>query len=74
MGDECVFYTWRRTGLADEVGSYTIVTGRGEGGHGAARLDRVIYSYNFNPKSLRTRICPRYLEFDPCQVLHPTAI
>jgi hypothetical protein len=37
-------YTWRRTGLADEVGSDAIPhAAGGEGGHGAARPDGVIH-------------------------------
>jgi len=39
-------YTWRRTGLADEVGSDAIPDAAGgEGGHGAARPDGVIHRY-----------------------------
>jgi hypothetical protein len=43
-------YTWRRTGLADEVESDAIpdVAG-GEGGHGVAKPDGVIHRYVFNP-------------------------
>ena len=45
-GDECVFYTWRRTGLADEVGSDAIPDAAGgEDGHGTAKPDRVIHRY-----------------------------
>ena len=47
-GDECVFITWRRTGLADEVGSDAIPDAAGgEGGHGAAIPDGVNHSYVF---------------------------
>ena len=39
-------YTWRRAGLADEVGSDAIPDAAGgEGGHGAAKLDGVIHRY-----------------------------
>jgi len=48
-GDECVFYTWRRTGLADEVRSDAIPDAAGgEGGHGAAKPHGVIHRYVFN--------------------------
>jgi hypothetical protein len=48
-GDECVFITWRRTGLADEVESDAIpdMTG-GEGGQRAAKPDGVIHRYISN--------------------------
>jgi hypothetical protein len=37
-------YTWRRTGLADVFGSDVIPDAvGGEGGHGAAKPDRVIH-------------------------------
>jgi hypothetical protein len=43
-GDECVFIPCEGPGLADEVGSDTIPdTAGGEGGHGAAKPDGVIY-------------------------------
>jgi hypothetical protein len=39
-------YTWRRTGLADEVRSDAIPDAAGgEGGHGAAKPDGVIHRY-----------------------------
>jgi hypothetical protein len=42
-------YTWRRTGLADEVRSDAIPdTAGGEGGHGAAKPEGVIHRYVFN--------------------------
>ena len=48
-------YTWRRTGLADEVGSDAIPDAAGgEGGHGAAKPDGVIHRYVFN-QSQKTR-------------------
>jgi hypothetical protein len=41
-------YTWRRTGLVDEVRSDAIPDAAcGEGGHGAARPDGVIHRYLF---------------------------
>jgi hypothetical protein len=39
-------YTWRRTGLADEVGCDAIPDAAGgEGGHGAAKPDGAIHRY-----------------------------
>ena len=41
-------YTWRRTGLADEVRSDAIPDAAGgEGGHGAAKPHGVIHRYVF---------------------------
>jgi hypothetical protein len=60
-------YTWRRTGLADEVGSDAIPDAAGgEGGHGAAKPEGVIHRCLFNiyPTKLRlgdgevVRPCP----------------
>jgi hypothetical protein len=46
--------SWRRTGLADEVGSDAIPdTVGGEGGHGAAKPDGVIHRYLFNSSKRR---------------------
>jgi hypothetical protein len=43
-GGRVRLYTWRRTGLADEVGSdATPDAAGGEGGHGAAKPDAVIH-------------------------------
>jgi hypothetical protein len=43
-GGRVRLYTWRRTGLADEVGSDAIPDAAGgEGGHGAAKPDCVIH-------------------------------
>jgi hypothetical protein len=47
-GTSASLYTWRRTGLADEVGSDAIPdaipdAAGGEGGHEVARPDRVIH-------------------------------
>jgi hypothetical protein len=48
-GGRVRLYTWRRVGLADEVGSDAIPDAAGgEGGHGAARPDGVIHRYVFN--------------------------
>jgi hypothetical protein len=45
-GGRVRLYTWRRAGLADEVGSDAIPDAAGgEGGHGAAKPDRVIHRY-----------------------------
>jgi hypothetical protein len=50
-GGRVRLYTWRRTGLADEVGSDAIPdTAGGEGSHGAAKPHGVIHRYVFNPK------------------------
>jgi hypothetical protein len=47
-------YTWRRTGLADEVGSDAIPDAAGgEGGHGAAKPEGVIHRYVFNQINIR---------------------
>jgi hypothetical protein len=47
-GGRVRLYTWRRTGLADEVGSDAIPDAAGgEGGHGAAKPDGVIHRYLF---------------------------
>jgi hypothetical protein len=47
-GDECVFYTWRRAELADEVGSDAMPDAAGgEGGHGAAKPHGVIHMVHF---------------------------
>jgi hypothetical protein len=49
-GGRVRLYTWRRTGLADEVGSDTIPdTAGGEGGHGAAKPHGVIHRYRIYP-------------------------
>jgi hypothetical protein len=54
-GGRVRLYTWRRTGLADEVGSDAIPdTAGGEGGHGAAKPDGVIHRYVFNLMKLCT--------------------
>jgi hypothetical protein len=48
-GDECVFISDEGPGLADEVGSDAIPdTAGGEGDHGAANPDGVIYRFVFN--------------------------
>jgi hypothetical protein len=48
-GGRVRLYTWRRAGLADEVGSDAMPDAAGgKGGHGAARPDRVIHRYIFN--------------------------
>ena len=45
-GGRVRLYTWRRTGLADEVRSDAIPDAAGgEGGHGAAKPDGVIHRY-----------------------------
>jgi hypothetical protein len=45
-GGRVRLYTWRRTGLADEVGSDAIPDAAGgEAGHGAARPHGVIHRY-----------------------------
>jgi hypothetical protein len=45
-GGECVFHTWARVRLADEVGSDVMPDAAGgEGGHGAAKPHRVIHMY-----------------------------
>jgi hypothetical protein len=47
-GGRTRLYTWRRAGLADEVGSDAIPDAAGgEAGHGAAKLDPVIHRYVF---------------------------
>ena len=49
-------HTWRRAGLADEVGSDAMLDAAGgEGGHGAARPDRVIHRYTYLCNSDRKR-------------------
>ena len=48
-GGRVRLYTWRRTGLADEVGSDAIPDAAGgEGGHGATKPHGVIHRYVFN--------------------------
>jgi hypothetical protein len=53
-------YTWRRTGLADEVRSDAIPDAAGgEGGHGAARPDGVIHryvNYRLDPADARSGV------------------
>jgi len=45
-GGRVRLYTWRRTGLADEVGSDAIPDAAGgEGGHGVAKPEGVIHRY-----------------------------
>ena len=42
-GGRVRLYTWRRTRLADEVGSDAILDAAGgEGGHGVAKPDRIL--------------------------------
>ena len=59
-GEERVrLYTWPRAGLADEAGSDAILEAAGgEGGHGAARPDRVIHRYILNEYCLRNAHLP----------------
>jgi hypothetical protein len=54
-GGRVRLYTWPRAGLADEFGSDAIpdVAG-GEGGHGAAKPERVIHRYRVNSKDYST--------------------
>jgi hypothetical protein len=48
-GGRTRLYTWPRVGLADEAGSDAILEAAGgEGGHGAAKPERVIHRYAVN--------------------------
>jgi hypothetical protein len=54
-------YTWRRTGLADEVGCDAIPDAAGgESGHGVAKPDGVIHRYVYYHYSLG--ICEKAAE------------
>jgi hypothetical protein len=61
-------YTWRRTGLADEVGSDAIPDAAGgEGGHEAAKPDSVIHRYLFYRRKVSSVQVAHYL------IEHPTS-